>query len=114
MILYIDTTDYNQVTFALAHQGKLKKKSYRLRPQKSFEILAKLDEFLKKSKIPALSPSKGLNSKSEIKKIMVNKGPGSFMGIRVGLAMAMALGLAWHIPVHPVKSPPRRGPQSGI
>jgi tRNA threonylcarbamoyl adenosine modification protein YeaZ len=32
--------------------------------------------------------------------ILVNCGPGSFTGVRVGLAAARALGLAWGVPVH--------------
>ncbi len=32
--------------------------------------------------------------------IMVNIGPGSFTGIRVGIAAARALGLAWGVPCH--------------
>jgi tRNA threonylcarbamoyladenosine biosynthesis protein TsaB len=92
MILYIDTTNYNQVTFALAHQDKLKKKSYGLQTHESFKILRKLEEFLKAQKVKS----------GYIKRIMVNKGPGSFMGIRVGMAMAMALGLAWNVLVKAV------------
>ena len=88
MILYIDSTDFNSVTFAL--QGKkLIKKSYKVDSRHSHGILEKLEEFLKSAKVKI----------TEIKKIIANKGPGSFTGTRVGVTHAQALGFALNIPV---------------
>ena len=36
--------------------------------------------------------------------IIVETGPGSFTGIRIGVAAARALGLAWNVPVHGISS----------
>lgn len=88
MILFIDTTEYSSVTFAIKN-NRLTRRSYKIDPHNSHETLQKLDDFLKSSKI----------KHSEIKKIIVNKGPGSFTGVRVGVTHALALGYAWDVPV---------------
>ena len=93
MILYIDTTDFNKVMFAIGDK-KIVKRTYKTDPHRSHETLGRLDDFLRKSKI--------LNPKSYIKKIIVNKGPGSYTGVRLGITMAQALGFAWDIPVKAV------------
>lgn len=41
----------------------------------------------------------GLPDKGRADTVLVNLGPGSFTGIRVGIAAARALGLAWGVPV---------------
>lgn len=41
-----------------------------------------------------------LPGKGRAASILVNCGPGSFTGVRVGLAAARALALAWNVPVH--------------
>ena len=88
MILYIDTTDYNHATFAIGN-GRLRKKTYKIDPRKSYKTLEKLAEFLR----PIRNPESAIN------KIIVNKGPGSFTGVRVGVTHAMALSYAWNVPV---------------
>lgn len=41
----------------------------------------------------------GLPDRGRADAVLVNCGPGSFTGVRVGLAAARALGLAWNVPV---------------
>jgi tRNA threonylcarbamoyladenosine biosynthesis protein TsaB len=89
MILYIDTTDYNSVTFKVKTEKKVLKKTYQVDPHKAFETLGKLEEFLKT-----------INYKLKtINSLVVNKGPGSYTGTRVGAAHALAISLALNIPV---------------
>lgn len=89
MILYIDTTDYNSVTFTVKTEKKVFKKTYKVDPHKAFETLGKLEEFLKTANCPL----------STIHCLTVNKGPGSYTGTRVGAAHALAISLALNIPV---------------
>ena len=91
MTLLIDGSDYSSLRFAIQGE-KLIEKIYVVDPHKSFETLLKLDEFLKKQKI----------NLKDIKKVVVNKGPGSFTGVRVSVSHALALGLALGIPVRAI------------
>jgi tRNA threonylcarbamoyladenosine biosynthesis protein TsaB len=97
MILYIDTTDFNKATFALSDGKKIAKKSYKIDPHKSYETLGWLEKFLLHHKIKLQEVSL-----LPIRKIVVNKGPGSYTGVRVGVTIAMALGFAWGVPVKAV------------
>jgi tRNA threonylcarbamoyladenosine biosynthesis protein TsaB len=89
MTIYIDTTDFGKVVFTIDGSNRKIKKSFPVSPQESFKILDYLDKFLKQSKV----------KKSEIKKIAIYKGKGSFTGLRVGSAIAQGLSLAWKVPV---------------
>jgi len=103
MILYIDSTDFNKVTYALVDGKKVISKSFVVDPHKSHETLLKLDEFLKSAKIKPLTPALSRKGRGGgIAKIVVNKGPGSYTGVRVGVTHAMALGFAWGVPVKAV------------
>ncbi len=101
MILYIDTTDFSKITFAISDGKKVQQKSFVVDPHKSHETLQKLEEFLKKFGIqphlPASSPRQ--EKRGPIKKIYVNKGPGSYTGTRIGVTIGQALGMAWDVPV---------------
>ncbi|MCL5667074.1 MAG: hypothetical protein M1383_04875 [Patescibacteria group bacterium] len=89
MVLYIDTTDFGKITFAATDGKKLWKKSCKIDPHKSHETLGCLEKFFKAGKF----------SRSQVKKIVVNKGPGSYTGTRIGVTIAQALGFAWGVPV---------------
>lgn len=86
MILFINTTDFNTIEFAVVSE-KTKRQTFTSDPHKSHEVLAFLQKFLKK-----------IHTK-KITKIIVNKGPGSYTGTRVGVTHALALGFAWGVPV---------------
>ena len=99
MNLIFNTTNYGKVEFELVNKKKTFKKSYRVTPQESDKILENLEAFLKIPKIK--------NPISKIRKIIVyKKNTGSFTGLRIAVAVAVALSLAWGVPVRVVKKNP--------
>ena len=88
MILYIDTTDYSGVSFAASDGKKIRKAKYKIDSHRSYETLGKLEAFLRRVK-----------GSGAVEKIVANKGPGSYTGVRVGVAIAKSLGFAWNIPI---------------
>lgn len=93
--LYIDTSDSTITTVGLEKNRKkylLKEKTGDLKSQ---NLLPLIDKILKKYK---LKPE-------DLTEIKVNTGPGSFTGLRVGVAVANALGWSLGIPVNGKKKP---------
>lgn len=86
MKLFIDTSD-NTKTIVGLDKFRLEQPTG---PDKSQQVLSLINQILKKNK-------KTLKDITEIK---VETGPGSFTGLRVGLAVANALGWALKIPVN--------------
>jgi tRNA threonylcarbamoyladenosine biosynthesis protein TsaB len=92
MILFINTTEFNKLQFALINQGDLKLFEQDLAFNENYKTLELLEKFLKQSKVLF----------SDLSQIIVCSGPGSFTGIRVGLSLAQAFGFAKNIPVHTI------------
>lgn len=86
MKLHIDTSD-NQKTIVGLDSDRLEKPTAE---DKSQQVLILIDELLKKH-------GKTLKDLTEIE---VNIGPGSFTGLRVGVAVANTLGWTLGIPVN--------------
>lgn len=90
--LHIDTSKREKIRVGVEIDGKLyEKKASNLKSQ---ETLPLIDKLLKEKKVK-------LNQINEIK---VKTGPGSFTGLRVGVSVANALGVALNIPVNGKKA----------
>ncbi|MDO8460999.1 MAG: L-threonylcarbamoyladenylate synthase [bacterium] len=87
-ILFIDTSDNKKIEVALEISGKRFNKREKIGRQKAQIVLPLIQELLKKHKLKLI----------DLNGIKVNTGPGSFMGIRVGIAIANALSFALKIP----------------
>jgi len=86
MLLYIDTSD-NTKTIVKLDKDCLEQPTG---PDKSQQVLSLINQILKKNK-------KTLKDITEIK---IETGPGSFTGLRVGLAVANTLGWSLKIPIN--------------
>jgi len=88
MILIIDTTDREKMGLKLSDQNNLECFEFETKDQ-SADILKAIDQVLKKEKLKT----------QDIKTIVVNQWPGSFTGVRVGIAVANSLAWSLNIPV---------------
>lgn len=86
MLLYIDTRDNTKTIVGLDKNSLEKPTGF----DKSQQVLKLIEQILKKNK-------KSLKDISEIK---IETGPGSFTGLKVGVAVANALAWTLKIPVN--------------
>lgn len=95
MFLYLDTTEEETKIKLFDKKGKLvDKKIWQSKKNQSKELLAEIDKIFIKNKL----------SKSNLLGIFVNKGPGSYTGLRVGLSTANAMAFSLNIPILGVKN----------
>ncbi len=86
MRLYIDTSDREIITVGVGD----KRYKTEAKEKASQKLLAFIEKLLEKRGV----------SLSQLTEIEVNTGPGSFTGLRVGVAVANTLGWALGIPVN--------------
>lgn len=89
-ILIIDTADNKKILVGLKINGKEYIQTEKIDSNKTQIILPQIDKILRKHSIRL----------EEVCAIQVNAGPGSFTGLRVGLAIANALSFTLKIPVN--------------
>lgn len=89
-ILILDTSDNKEIMVGLKVNNKEYLQAEKIKSNKTQTILPLIDKLLKKH---SLKPK-------DLSGIEVNIGPGSFTGLRVGIAIANALSFALKIPVN--------------
>lgn len=89
-ILYIDTSNNKEITVILDIEGKKHEVRKPLDTRKAQAALPMIDALLKQQQVPL----------REITAIEVNPGPGSFIGVRVGVSIANTLGFLLKIPLN--------------
>jgi|SRR5579885_856268 len=92
--LSIDTSKNTQITVGLTINGKEDLITRSIDHRKSQAVLPLIDELLQKHRMKL----------SDTTAILVNPGPGSFTGLRVGITIATTLGFLLHVPVNGKKA----------
>jgi tRNA threonylcarbamoyladenosine biosynthesis protein TsaB len=90
IVLYIDTTNNKEVVVGLRIDGKDILTQQPLDTRKAQVVLPMLESLLHEQHLQL----------KDLTAIEVNPGPGSFTGIRVGIAIANTLGYLLKIPVN--------------
>ncbi len=90
VILYIDTRDNKKTVVSLDFSGKKKEVSMETKLWSSQVLLPLIEKLLKDNKM----------NFSDITQIKVAEGPGSYTGLRVGIAVANTLSYLLKIPVN--------------
>lgn len=95
MILFIDTSDFNGLRLALVdpQTKRVVETTRSVAYNENYKTALFLEQFLHKQKVKP----------QQLSKIFVCSGPGSFTGIRVGVALAEAFGMALAIPILAIK-----------
>ena len=88
--LILDTSDNKKILVGLNINGKEDIKTEKITSNRTQIILPMIDGILRKH---SLKPK-------DLSEIRINTGPGSFTGLRVGLAIANALSFVLKIPVN--------------
>ncbi len=88
--LILDTSDNKKITVGLKINNKEYFQTEKIASNKTQIILPMIDKMLRKH---SLKPK-------DLSGIKINPGPGSFTGLRVGLAIANALSFVLKIPVN--------------
>lgn len=90
IILFIDTSNNKQITVSLEVEGERDTRSKEVGRERSQLVLPLIKELLRDHHL----------TMKDIEKIQVEVGPGSFTGLRVGVAIANTLGLILQVPIN--------------
>lgn len=90
MVLWINTADRKKIEVVLKEESKVVDSIFQENDFGSQVLLNLITEILKKNKLEF----------SDLTAIEIEKGPGSYTGLKVGASVANALGFALKVPVN--------------